>query len=703
MGVACTTEVDAATLSTKYLPSCTLITENFFRLNNPNKNEAAAFFSSMRVSLRSLMQCSHSEADELLIRSCQCNAVTSAALDAFLSKTNAQKVMPDINRAKVMQIWMEYDKNHTGDLTYDELRKMVVGLNFPEALSSRILTSFSPGEKVKYAVFEKAYLSATTFHELGYVFDNLVGMRKTMPRALFAEFVRNVQRDASDDASIEGMLTSLGCVDADELDRKHFIMYLSSYRFASATQRDRVSQVYHNMNHPICHYFINSSHNTYLTGDQLTSKSSPDMYKNALLDGCRCVELDCWNGSGGEPIVYHGYTNTSKILFAECVEAVKSYAFQSSLFPVILSLEVHTSVAQQDRMAEILEKTLGDLLFRPSWGPNETPTIQFSPNQLQRRILIKAKRGDHTTEGSDPDEEEEDNELGIPYNAAYQRARLARQKHKRGSKQGTSARLSALVSIESVPYRGVDDLSYLDSCKPYHCTSFSESKAKKVMQVNPSVFMRINDRHLTRVYPAGSRFDSSNFNPQPFWDCGCQLVALNWQSRRTFEWRLNRSFFLDNGNCGYLLKPPHLRPSSAHSSNVSERRSLSVEVISGFCLPKPRKGNKGDIVDPLVSMFIEGPEADPFPRRTKAISNNGFHPVWRGSGYNEFIWEVNKWSTSSLVIQVFDKDKISSDGLLGEAIFPLSLLARGYRRISLHDVSGFIIPGSCIMCYISYL
>jgi hypothetical protein len=72
---------------------------------------------------------------------------------------------------------------------------------------------------------------------------------------------------------------------------------------------------YQDMTHPLPYYYMASSHNTYLEGDQLTSFSSVNRYVNDLLLGCRCVELDCWDGDNGQPIICHGHTMTGKILF----------------------------------------------------------------------------------------------------------------------------------------------------------------------------------------------------------------------------------------------------------------------------------------------------------------------------------------------------------------------------------------------------
>ncbi|KAF2186935.1 PLC-like phosphodiesterase [Zopfia rhizophila CBS 207.26] len=71
----------------------------------------------------------------------------------------------------------------------------------------------------------------------------------------------------------------------------HFANYLSSTAARAMRPIDTVD-----MSFPISNYFISSSHNTYLTGNQLLSESSVDAYKNVLLRGCRCVEIDVWDG-----------------------------------------------------------------------------------------------------------------------------------------------------------------------------------------------------------------------------------------------------------------------------------------------------------------------------------------------------------------------------------------------------------------------
>uniref|UniRef100_A0A8C7MZN3 Phosphoinositide phospholipase C n=1 Tax=Oncorhynchus kisutch TaxID=8019 RepID=A0A8C7MZN3_ONCKI len=510
-------------------------------------------------------------------------------------------------------------------------------------------------------------------------------------------------------------------------------------------------EVTQDMSQPLCNYFIASSHNTYLMGDQLMSQSRVDMYAWVLQAGCRCVEVDCWDGQDGEPIVHHGYTLTSKILFKDVIETINKYAFLKNDYPVILSIENHCSVPQQKKMAQYLVEVMGDKLDLSAVKADEQGHLP-SPDTLKGKILVKGKKlppnidedneeGDVTDEDS-ADEMEDDCKLmnGDTSMTRKQVENVAKKKldnllkeskirdredpdsftiatlsptgkptDQSASKVTTTAlkkktmKLSRALS-DLVKYTKSVGVSDIETQGDWQVSSLSETKAHQIMQQKAAAFIHFNQRQLSRIYPSSYRVDSSNFNPQPFWNSGCHLVALNYQSEgRVLQ--LNRAKFNSNGNCGYILKPACMcegvfNPMMEDPLPGQMKKQLVLKIISGQQLPKPKDsmlGDRGEIIDPFVEVEIIGLPVDCCKEQTRVVDDNGFNPMWEET----LVFTLHMPELVLVRFLVWDHDPIGQD-FIGQRTIAFNSMIPGFRHVylegmeeasifvhvSVHDITG---------------
>ncbi|TWU73381.1 Phospholipase C [Metarhizium rileyi] len=419
------------------------------------------------------------------------------------------------------------------------------------------------------------------------------------------------------------------------------------------------------LDRPMNEYFISSSHNTYLLGRQVAGRSSVEGYIRALAQGCRCVEVDCWDGSDGQPQVVHGRTLTSAISFKEVMTTINKYAFVKSSFPLWISLEVHCSPSQQALMVDIMKEAFGARLMTEPLDP--TSDKLPSPSELMERILIKVKKprgGRDESLPAEPTGRRRGSSLSSPVSrptipdsssfspsqslpqspllsASNQARRLVSKSrvntiaegavqdvpssstsdNESGSELGGSIRRSQnktthYLGALGVYCAGVKFLGFEDpAAKAFnHIFSFMESSfARHSRTKDAKMALDIhNMRYLMRVYPDGLRLASSNFDPLIYWRRGVQMAALNWQ---TFDLGMQLNIAMFQGGkdeSGYVLKPDELRDiqiqpyNSAIAEGKKERSVLTfaIDVISAQQLMRPANLAANKSMDTYVEIEV---------------------------------------------------------------------------------------------------
>ena len=213
--------------------------------------------------------------------------------------------------------------------------------------------------------------------------------------------------DADDDDADDGKKKDGG---KDRLSKSRFLSYLlSDANDLLDPEKGRVGS--DDMTRPLSHYWINTSHDTYLDNwshaTSMTNGSSrsggvvldEQMYLSALYRGVRCLELDVWDGLNLSPVIARSKPKTPSdpaVDISYVLKAIRQFLLaHPTCYPVILNIENHCSFTGQENLADLMFQILGSIGLIVV--PDESESIDESdllpsPEAMKGKVLVMGKR-----------------------------------------------------------------------------------------------------------------------------------------------------------------------------------------------------------------------------------------------------------------------------------------------------------------------
>lgn len=315
-----------------------------------------------------------------------------------------------------------------------------------------------------------------------------------------------------------------------------------------------------------------------------------------------------------EPIVAHKWAATRPCGFREVCRTIRESAFETTDLPVIVSLEVLADEDQQEVMVQIMkEEWAGLLLSEPLDGCDakfQAPKLE----DLRYKILVKVKKAAPTPlsssnaggltpggSGSHGDSTSTDDER--PLTPQPSPVLQSPNPMDPNPKSVPICRNLSNLSIYtfSQRFKGLDDRT---TKKPGHIFSLSESRIHELAASNPLGLFQHNKNFFMRAFPDGTRVNSSNPDPSPFWRQGVQMVAMNWQNLDE-GMMLNEGMFADED--GWVLKPTGFRVSDKDTETYEDAipqtaLDLNISILAGQNVYLPDIREDGEKKDRSVNL-----------------------------------------------------------------------------------------------------
>ncbi|CAN7067298.1 unnamed protein product [Brassica rapa subsp. trilocularis] len=480
-----------------------------------------------------------------------------------------------------------------------------------------------------------------------------------------------------------------------------------SFLFSDDLNHPVVSKVHQDMASPLSHYFIYTSHNSYLTGNQINSECSDVPLIKALKRGVRALELDLWPNSTKDGIlVRHGWAWTPPVELIKCLRSIKDYAFSASAYPVILTLEDHLTPDLQAKAAEMMKEIFMDMVyFSESGDLKDFP----SPEDLKYKVVISTKlpkgtlekekdsESDVSGKTSSEDVSADDEKVEETSEAKNEEEGTSEAKEEKdGGSDKESSKMdlltySRMILIPSGNARnGLKEALTFDN-GGIRRLSLREQNFKKATEMYGTQVIEFTQKNLLRIYPKATRVTSSNYKPFSGWMYGAQMVAFNMQGYGRALWMMH-GMFRSNGGCGYVKKPDFMMNKGPDGEVFDPKAKLPIKTTmrvkvymgkgwdSGFqraCF------NTWSSPNFYTRVGITGVRGDRVMKKTKKEENT-WEPFWD----EEFEFQLTVPELALLRVEVHDYNMPEKDDFSGQTCLPVAELRQGIRSVPLYDRKG---------------
>lgn len=398
----------------------------------------------------------------------------------------------------------------------------------------------------------------------------------------------------------------------DEVDFESFVRYMAS---PAASVLKPLPADDQDMEWPLNNYFINSSHHTCLNGAQPPSSDettdsenggfSTDAYKDALLSGCRSIEISICDGdwvpseeksdaqaekleqelTGLQRLWFRGlqkaldkmearakddrfisdirdireswrtvYQHEPRVrdgegatiqdfLFSDVCQTIKEHAFAATDLPLVVNLDIHCEPQQQLAVVRIINKTWAEFLV-PAVAEAEVAVLP-TPAELRRKILIKVK----------PPHAEENLVRTSDFSSLFSK----KADKKETGIQVIEPLMELAVYTREIPFTSLEQA---EAASAPHVFALSDTALAQTHATQPAELFRHNRHFLMQTMPSAPGAISSS--PLGHWQKGVQMAALRpWPTTRATTKEdatgrmINEAMFAGTG--GFVRKPDGYR------------------------------------------------------------------------------------------------------------------------------------------------